>query len=141
TVFVVSGTCLENGVTIQHRNDLTFVGNPTATIQTSQPDFPVVNISSSTGISFGSSFVFSGGQGLGIVNSLSVHLSGITVQNSSVFGITSSNSVVDLSNSSITANTRTGIVVTGGSFTVGGGVTVSNNGRLGISASTAHLSL
>ncbi len=140
TTFLVSGTCSEI-VSIQKRNDLNFFGNPSATIQAADPSLPVVNISSSQGISFNSGFTFTGGIGLQISLSPSVRLSGITVQNSTVFGITSADSAVHLSRSSVTASTRSGIVVIGGAFYLDGGVNVSNNGRLGISVDSSHLSI
>jgi hypothetical protein len=65
-------------------------------------------------------------------------LSGITIQNSGQFGITSSKSDLLLIGSSVTANTRTGVVTFGGTAELDG-VTISNNGRLGVSAATTHL--
>ena len=129
TGFLVSGTCTEN-VNIGSRTSLTFSGNPTATIQAANPNSAVVGMVESQDIRF-TDMTFSGGQGMLILATRNVVLTDITVKNSSVFGIDSANSSVQIQNSSITASTRSGIVVSGGSFELDGGVTVSNNGRLG----------
>jgi hypothetical protein len=139
TAFLVSGTCTEN-VNISRRNGLTFLGNPTATIQAGNPNSPVLGMAQSQSIQF-LSMTFSGGQGILMLANNNVVLTGITVKNSTVFGIESANSSVQIQSSSITANTRSGIVVIGGSFELDGGVTVSNNGRLGISAGSTHLTM
>ncbi|HKV94417.1 MAG TPA: right-handed parallel beta-helix repeat-containing protein [Candidatus Angelobacter sp.] len=140
TTFLVSGTCTEN-IVVQKRNDLNFFGNPTATIQPADATIEVMSINSSQNISFNNGFVITGGQGIAITISSSVHLSGLTVQNSGGLGITAVDSVVHLLSSSITSNTRSGIVVTGGAFYLDGNVNVSNNGRLGISANSGHLTM
>jgi Right handed beta helix region len=139
TAFLVSGTCIEN-VSIGGRNRLTFFGNPTATIQAADPNSPILSMAESQGIQF-LSMTFSGGQGILMLAAKNVVLTGIIVKNSTVFGIESANSSVQVQSSSITANTRSGIVVSGGSFELDGGVTVSNNGRFGISAGATHLTM
>jgi hypothetical protein len=140
TSFLVSGTCTEN-INIGSRTNLTFFGNPTATIQAADPNSAVVGMAESQGIRF-LDMTFNGGQGILMIGTKNVVLTGITVKNSTVFGINSANSSVQIQSSSITASTRSGIVVSGGSFELDGGVTVSNNGRLGISAGSAtHLTM
>lgn len=138
--FLVSGTCTES-VVIQNRNALTFFGNPSATIQSADPSIESMDISTSSSIVFSNGFTFTGGQGVLIADSRNVFLFGITVQNSGQFGITSSNSTVNLAHSTVTASVRTGIVLTGGTFNLGGGNNVSNNGRLGISGDAARLQM
>jgi len=63
------------------------------------------------------------------------------VQNSANIGLTSNESRVHLFNSTIKNGARSGISVTGGTFDVDGGTTVTGNARNGISATTAHLRL
>ena len=138
--FLVSGTCNEN-VGIQNRNNLQFFGNPTATIQSPDPSLDVLDVIESKTILFVTGFTFTGGQGVLISHSNNVLLQGITAKNSGTFGITSSRSDVNMNQSTITANTRTGLVIAGGTFSINGAVSINNNGRLGISASAAHLSM
>lgn len=138
--FLVSGTCNET-VSIQNRTNLQFFGNPTATIQSPDPDLEVMDIVASKSIVFGNGFTFTGGQGILISHSTSVLLQGITAKNSGAFGITSSRSDVSMNQSTVTANTRTGLVIAGGTFNIDGAVSINNNGRLGVSVSTAHLSM
>jgi hypothetical protein len=138
TAFLVSGTCTEN-VNVG-RNGLIFLGNPTATIQASDPNSAVVAIVTSQNITF-ADMTFSGGQGILLIGARNIVLTDITVKNSTVFGINSANSSVQIQNGSITASTRSGIVISGGSFELDGGVTVSNNGRFGISAGATHLTM
>ena len=140
TSFLVSGTCTEN-IHIGGRINLIFFGNPTATIQAADPNSAVLGMGNSQGIQF-LDMTFNGGQGILMIGVKNVVLTDVTVKNSTVFGIESANSSVQIQTSSITASTRTGIVVSGGSFELDGGVTVSNNGRLGISAGSAtHLTM
>ena len=107
TTFLVSGTCTES-VNIQHRNDLVFVANPTATIQAPSADSIVLNIGGSQNIQFFQSFTVNGGQGINIFDSAHIILVNIAQHNGTAFGITASNSIVVLQDSSVTANTRTG---------------------------------
>jgi hypothetical protein len=137
---VVSGTCVEN-IAVVGYTGLSVFGNPSASIQAADPTNSVLIISQSQRISFLNNITFSGGQGIAIVISTPVRFDHITVQNSGSLGITSVDSLVHFSNSSVTGSTRSGISATGGSFYVDGGVNVSNNGRLGISAGTGHLTL
>jgi Right handed beta helix region len=137
TTFAVTGTCNENGITIQNRNDLVIIGNPTATIQTLQPDLPLITVTSSQSIQI-ANVTMNGGQGLQISNSSGVSILSSTIENSGSFGINSSKSQVLVIGGSVTASTRTGVVTFGGTVELDG-VTISNNGRLGISAATTHL--
>jgi len=138
--FSVSGTCAE-GLSIQNRSNLVIFGNPTATLQP-PVDHPAVSILASRSITF-FNVNFSGGDlGLGINSSQNVSFSNMTQSGASAFGISSIDSIVHVSTSSITGNVRTGIVVNGGTFYLDGAVNVNSNGRLGLSAgSNSHLLL
>ncbi|HEY1938352.1 MAG TPA: right-handed parallel beta-helix repeat-containing protein [Candidatus Angelobacter sp.] len=137
TTFAVNGTCNENSIQIRSRNDLVIIGNPTATIQTLQPDLPLISVQSSQGIQF-SNVTMNGGQGLLVNNSSGVAIFSCTIENSGSFGINSSNSQVLFISGSVTANNRTGVVTSGGTMELSG-VNISNNGRLGVSSATTHL--
>lgn len=138
TVFTLAGNCTETTIVIQHRNDLSFFAAAPVTIQVSTASPQVLNIVDSANISFGGPITITGSQGVNVFRSTSVLLSGVTIQNSSQFGITSNNSELLVNNGAITANARTGVVISGGTVELDG-VTISNNGRLGISAETTHL--
>jgi hypothetical protein len=138
TAFSIAGNCTETAINIQHRNDLSFIALTPVTIQVISPDRSVVIITHSESITFAGPITITGGQGVLISDSNGVVLSGITIQNSGQFGITSSKSDLLLIGSSVTANTRTGVVTFGGTAELDG-VTISNNGRLGVSAATTHL--
>jgi hypothetical protein len=138
TVFTISGNCTETHVQIQFRSNLSFFATSPITIQSAAPDQQLFTITSSQNISFSGPITMSGGQGIAIINSAPISFFEVTVQNSGNFGIDSKNSQVQLANGSVSANTRTGIVTFGGTLELDG-VTVSNNGRLGISAATTHL--
>jgi hypothetical protein len=138
TVFTLSGSCTETVVDIQRRTDLGFFANSPATIQVTSPDQQVLRIVNSQNIRFSGPITITGGQGVTISESSGISFFQVTIQNSGSFGISSNNSQVQVFNGSISANTRTGIVTFGGSMELDG-VTVSNNGRLGISAATTHL--
>lgn len=138
TVFTISGSCTENFITIQHRNDLSFIATAPATLQVTSPNQQVLLITHSENITFSGPITITGGQGVIISSSNGLLFGGITIQNSSLFGITSSNSQLLFIGGSVTANTRTGVVSSGGTIELDG-VTISNNGRLGVSAGTTHL--
>jgi hypothetical protein len=138
--FLVSGTCTEN-IVIQDRNNLSFFGNPSATIQAADPTIEVMILTGTKRITFTNNLVFKGGQGLVVTQSTNILLQSVSVQNSGSFGITSGNSAITLLQSSVTGSTRSGIVITGGTVSLGGGNSISNNGRIGISAATAHLTM
>lgn len=136
--FQVIGTCNEsNGVNIANRRNLTIVADPTATIQTTVPGAALFLVNHSQNIEI-DNLTLNGGAGIEILNSSPVSLIGNTIENSTVFGIQSSNSDVLVVNGSVTGSTRTGVVTSGGTVTLAG-VNISNNGRLGVSASTTHL--
>lgn len=136
--FQVIGTCTEsNGVNIENRRNLTIIADPTATIQTTVPGTPLFLVNHSQNIEI-DNLILNGGAGVDILNSSPVSLIGNTIENSSIFGIQSSNSDVLVVDGSVTGSTRTGVVTSGGTVTLAG-VSISNNGRLGVSASTTHL--
>jgi hypothetical protein len=135
----VTGTCTEN-VFIINRSDLTIFGNPTATIQPVNPTNRPLLLFSSQRIAV-SGIVLNGGRGLFINASQDNSFDTVTVHNGSGIGITSLDSLVHLSNSTVSNNGRSGISVNGGAFYVDSGVNITNNGRSGISAGTAHLIL
>jgi len=138
TNFSIAGNCTEQFVTIQHRNDLSFIALTPATIQVASPSQPVMIITHSENITFAGPITITGGQGVIISDSNGVNLSGTTVQNSTQFGISSNKSDLLMIGGSITANARTGVVSFGGTVELDG-VTISNNGRIGVSAATTHL--
>lgn len=138
TIFTISGNCTENLVNIARRTDLSFFANSPTTIQVTSPDQQVLIISRSQNITFSGPITMTGGQGVLIGESNGIVLSQVTIQNSGQFGLTTSNSQVQVFNGSITASTRTGVVTFGGTVELDG-VNISNNGRLGISAATTHL--
>jgi hypothetical protein len=138
TVFTISGSCTETIVDIQHRNDLSFIAVGPTTIQVTSPDQQVLIITHSQNITFSGTITMTGGQGVLISDSNGVLFSGVTIQNSGALGVTSSNSQVLFITGSISANTRSGVVTSGGTVELDG-VNISNNGRLGISAATTHL--
>lgn len=138
TVFTLAGNCNEITIVIQHRNDLSFFAAAPVTIKVDPSSPQVLNIVDSENISFGGPITFTGSQGVTVFRSTSVLFSGVTIQNSSQFGLTSNNSELLVNNGAITANARTGVVISGGTVELDG-VTISNNGWLGVSAATTHL--
>jgi hypothetical protein len=138
TVFTLSGNCTENLVNVAHRTDLSFFATSPTTIQVTSPDQQTLIISRSENITFSGPITITGGQGVLIGASNGIVLSQVTIQNSGAFGLTTSNSQVQVFNGSISGNTRTGLVTFGGTVELDG-TTISNNGRLGISAATTHL--
>jgi hypothetical protein len=136
----VSGTCTEN-IVIVDRTDLGIFGNPTATIVPANPNGRVLSIFDSLRVGVSNNITFNGGRGIAITTTPRADFDAITVLNSGSIGITSTDSLVHLSNASITNSARSGISVSGGTFYLDTGVNVSNNGRSGVSAGTAHLVL
>jgi hypothetical protein len=136
----VSGTCTEN-VFVINRTDLSIFGNPTATIQPATPTGRPLFISGSQRISVSNNITFNGGRGIFINSSTDVTFDSVTVQNGSGIGVTAIDSLSHISNSTINNNARSGISVGGGTFYLDSGVNVTNNGRTGVSALTAHLIL
>jgi hypothetical protein len=138
----VTGTCHEN-VVFFARTDLIIFGNPTATVVPGNVNgrLLVVNGSQRIGIQ---NITFDGGRGIVVNDNSRVDFTNITVQNSTGIGLTSLDSLVHIADSTIKNSTRSGIVISGGTFYVDSdvtGTTVTGNGRLGISAATAHLIL
>lgn len=84
---------------------------------------------------------FDGGRGIFVNSSSDISFDSDTIQNGAGIGITTVDSLVHLSNSSVSNNARSGISVGRGTFYLDSGVNVTNNGRSGISAATAHLVL
>lgn len=140
TVFTISGNCTETNILIQHRNALTFIALSPVTVQSGAPAQALLRIGGSQNIIFSGPITLNGGQGVSIIDSNSILLGDVNVQNSGNFGVDSANSQVQFIGGSVTSSTRTGIVTFGGTFELDG-ATVSNNGRLGISAATTHLIL
>ena len=136
----VSGTCTEN-VVIVGRTDLGIFGNPSATILPLNPNGRVLSIFDSLRVGVSNNITFNGGNGISVNTTPRADFDVITVLNSGSIGITSTDSLVHLSNSSITNSARSGISVNGGTFYLDSGVNVSNNGRSGVSAASAHLVL
>jgi Right handed beta helix region len=136
----VSGTCTEN-VVISGRTGLSIFGNPSATVHAANANGHVLAIFSSQNVGVSNNVVFDGGRGISIASSPLVEFDAITVQNSGGIGITSIDSLVHLSNSTIKSSVRTGISVGGGTFYLDSGVTVTNNGRTGVAVLTGHLIL
>ena len=137
--FQVIGTCTENGVSIQNRRNLVIIADPVATIQSATPGGELISIVHSQNIEI-DNLTLNGGLGVTILDSSSVTLGGNTIENSGFFGINSINSDVTVINGSVTGSTRSGVVTNGGTMQLDG-VNVSNNGRIGISASATHLIL
>jgi parallel beta helix pectate lyase-like protein len=138
TNFSIAGNCTENLVNIARRTDLSFFANSPVTIQVTSSDQQVLIISRSQNITFSGPITMTGGQGVLISGSNGIVLSQVTIQNSGQFGLTTSNSQVQVFNGSITASARSGVVSFGGTVELDG-VTISNNGRIGVSAATTHL--
>jgi hypothetical protein len=138
TIFTLSGNCTENLVNIARRTDLSFFANSPVTIQVASPDQQVLIITHSENITFSGPITMTGGQGVLIGSSNGVFFFGVTVQNSGGLGITTSNSQFQFITGSVTGNTRSGVVTSGGTVELDG-INISNNGRLGISAATTHL--
>jgi hypothetical protein len=138
TIFTLSSNCTENLVNIARRTDLSFFANSPVTIQVASPDQQVLIITHSENITFSGPITMTGGQGVLIGSSNGVFFFGVTVQNSGGLGITTSNSQFQFITGSVTGNTRSGVVTSGGTVELDG-INISNNGRLGISAATTHL--
>jgi hypothetical protein len=136
----VSGTCTEN-VVIDTRADLNMFGNPTATVNASDPTNSVLTISNSQRVNITGNMVFNGGQGVVVVASSPIRFNGVSVQNSGFIGIQTADSLIHFSNGAVTGSTRSGISSSGGSLYLEANVNVSNNGRLGVSVNTAHLTV
>lgn len=136
----VSGNCTEN-VNIIGRTQLTIAAAPgTANVTAGNPNARVLLIINSQQI-FVDGINFSGGRGILVNNSADVQLADGTFQNSSLQGISIVNSTFDIFNATVQNAVRSGISQSGGALGVDGGVTITHNGRAGISMITGHLLL
>jgi hypothetical protein len=135
----ISGTCTEN-VIVANVNSLTLFGNPTATLQPASANGRPLTIVIARGISI-NNLVLTGGRGVFVNDNSDVTFDTVTIQNSTGIGLTSIDSLAHIINSSVSNNTRSGISIGGGTFYLDSGVNVTNNGRVGVSALTAHLIL
>ena len=136
----VSGNCTEN-VNIVGRTQLTIAAAPgTANVTAASPNARVLVIVGSQQI-FVDGINFSGGRGVLVNNSTDVQLGDGTFENSSLQGINVINSTFDIFNATVQNAVRSGISQSGGALGVDGGVTISHNGRAGISMTTGHLIL
>jgi hypothetical protein len=138
----VTGTCHEN-VVMFGRTDLTIFGNPTATVVPGNPNGHLLAIAGSQRVGI-QNITFDGGRGAIVNDNSRVDLTSVTIQNSLGIGLTSIDSLVHIADSTVTASTRSGISIGGGTFYVDSDVTgtsVTNNGRVGISVLTGHLIL
>lgn len=140
-VTVSGGPCADN-VTVRGFSQLFLVSaGPSVTINAADPNRRILNIFGSQNVVVEGPFVFNGGLGI-VVNQDSIaQFDSITIQNSTLQGLRSLNSIVDISNSSITNSTRSGIASTGGSMGVDGGVTITGGAASGIVMTTGHLTL
>jgi hypothetical protein len=138
----VVGTCHEN-VVIFGRTELTIFGNPTATVVPGNANGRLLLIFASQRVGI-QNLTFDGGRGVAVNDNSRVDFDNVTVQNSTGVGITSLDSLVHLAESTVKNSTRSGISINGGTFYVDSnvtGVTVTGNGRSGISIGTGHLIL
>jgi hypothetical protein len=138
----VVGTCHEN-VAFFGYSDLTIFGNPTATVIPGNANGHLLSINRSQRITI-QNITFDGGRGAFVDESSSVQFAFITIQNSAGIGLTSIDSLVQIDDSFVQNNTRSGISIGGGTFYVNSdviGTTVTGNGRIGISVLTGHLIL
>lgn len=141
SITVLPGTCTDN-VLIRGFSGLVIQAASTSvTIEPASATRRLLNIFDSHDITIQGPFVFDGGRGVVVNQNSTASLDSITVQNSSAVGFTSLDSLIHLSNSTIQNSTRSGISVTGGTFNLDSGVTVTGNGRSGIAAATGHLVL
>lgn len=138
----VVGTCHEN-VVFFGRTDLTIFGNPTATVVPGNANGHLLAIVGSQRIGI-QNLTFDGGRGAIVNDNSRVDFTNVVIQNSTGLGLTSIDSMVHISDSTIQNSTRSGISVGGGTFYVDSadtGTNVINNGRSGIVVSTGHLIL
>lgn len=142
----ITGTCQEN-VIVSGFTNLLIAGNPSATIQPATPNGHPLEIFNSQRVTIQGTFLgtqgfltFDGGRGVTIADNSRVDLQFVNVQNSKVTGITSRDSAVHFFTGTV-QNNRTGISITGGTFSLDNAVAVTGNARLGISVVTGHLIL
>ncbi len=118
----ISGTCSE-GFTILGFHELTLQGS--AILKPPVPNAHIMTIFRSHGI-FVKGLTFDGGDVNAYQDSI-VRFEGVTVQNSFSSGIASTDSILDIANSSIQNNAANGLLVQGGSVSLDGGVTITKN--------------
>ena len=138
----VTGICHEN-VVMFGRTDLTIFGNPTAAVVPGNANGHLLSINASQRVGI-QNLVFDGGRGAIVNDNSRVDFTSVTIQNSLGIGLTSVDSLVHISDSTVKNSVRSGISVGGGTFYVDSdvtGTTVTGNGRSGISVLTGHLIL
>lgn len=140
TVTVNAGPCT-GPILVFRRTDLGIFAAAPVTIQVAAPTQRILNIFDSHNVGISGPFTFDGGRGMVVQKNSTVDIDGLTIRNSTGLGLTSLDSAVHISNSVIKNSVRSGVSVSGGLFSVDSGVGVIGNGRSGISAGTAHLSL
>jgi Right handed beta helix region len=134
----VTGNCTEN-VNIISRTQLNIFSAPgTASVTAANPNARILLILGSQQV-FIDGINFNGGRGVLVNNSTDVQLGDGTFQNSSLQGISTFNSTFDIFNATVQNALRSGIASTGGTVGIDGGVTISHNGRAGVSMITGHL--
>jgi hypothetical protein len=137
---VLPSNCTERLLIVEF-TDLSIFANPgTVTVTGISATARVMDISNSVNV-FIDGINFTGGRGIVIDGSSGIFIGDGGMQNSGGLGLTSINSTVDIFNFNIQHSVRSGISAQGGTFSLDGGVTVSNNGRFGISMITGHLVL
>src|SRR5262249_3279355 len=136
----VTSNCTEN-VNVVGRTQLTIAAAPgTAKVTAANTNARVLVIVSSQQI-FVDGINFSGGRGVLVENSTDVQLADGTFENSSLQGISLFNSTFDIFNATVQNSGRGGIGATGGAVGIDGGVTITHDGRAGVSMVTGRLIL
>lgn len=140
-VTVSGGPCTDN-VLVRGFSDL-FIASSGAsvTINSGDPNRRLMNIFDSRNVSIEGPFVFNGGTGIVVNSNSTAQFDSIAIQNSTLQGLRTVNSIVDISNSTITNSTRSGIASTGGSMSIDGGVTITGGAANGVVMLTGHLSV
>jgi hypothetical protein len=140
-ITVTAGPCTDN-VLVRGFSDLVIQsGGVPVTINPANPNRRLLNIFESHNVLIEGPLVFNGGTGIVVNQNSTAQFDSITIQNSTLQGIRSINSILDVSNSSITNSTRSGIAGLGGSVGVDGGVTITGGAASGIVMLTGHLTL
>jgi len=133
----ITGTCTA-GTGIVGFNELVLQGSGTAIIKVDPRFVDALDITHSRVFVFGP-LVLDGG-GINIQEHSEVFLAGVTIQNSRFYGISSTDSVLNINTSTIENNAAEGISVKDGRVqTVG--VTITGNHNAGIFARHAHVEL
>lgn len=140
TVTVTAGPCT-GPVLVFRYTDLSLFASAPVTITTAVPTQRLMSIFDSHNVGISGPFTFDGGRGVLVQKDSTVDIDGMTIQNSTGLGLTSLDSAVHISNSVIKNSVRSGVSISGGLLSVDSGVGITGNGRTGISAGTAHLTL